>query len=75
MVGHSRVDAALWQSKEEVKVGVYPRGEDDDIDDLFANFVSWQSHGSLRTTYTKDGTDGGGLNRGPDHTFNDVVGP
>ena len=35
-IRYSRIDATLWQSKEEVKIGVYPGGEDDNIDDLFA---------------------------------------
>ena len=33
--GYSRVDAALRQSEEEVKVGVDTGGENDDIDYLF----------------------------------------
>jgi len=39
-VQYSRIDAALGQSEEEVEVGVYMGGEDDDIDDLFDEVVS-----------------------------------
>jgi len=39
-LGHSRVDAALRQGEEEVEICVYARGEDDDVDDLFAEVVS-----------------------------------
>lgn len=57
-----------------MKVCVYPRGEDDDIDDLFVKLVNRRSHGTLETAYTEDGTDGGGLDCSPDQTLDDVVG-
>jgi len=37
--GYSRVDAALWQGEEEVKVGIDAGGENDDIDYLFGQVV------------------------------------
>ena len=40
MTGHSRIDTALGQSEEEVKIGINPGGEDDNIDYLFAESVN-----------------------------------
>ena len=39
-VGHLRIDATLWEGEEEVEVCIYPRGEDDNIDNLFAEVVN-----------------------------------
>ena len=71
----SRIDAAQRQSEEGFDVCVYMRKEDDDIDDLFAEVVSEKPDGMPRTTYTEDGTNGGGLNCSPDQTLDDIVGP
>jgi len=73
--GYSRVDAALRQSEEEVKVGIDAGGENDDIDDLFGEVMDRGSYGTLRITYAEDCTDGGGLDCSSDQAFNDVVGP
>lgn len=75
VVEYSRIDAALGQSKEEVKVCVYVLSEDDDIDDLFAEVVGERPGRTLRTTYAEDGTNGGSLNCSPDQTLDDIVGP
>ena len=75
VVEYSRINAALRQSEEEVKVCVYVLGEDDNIDDLFAEVVGEKPGGMLRTTYAEDGTKGGGLNCSPDQTLDDIIGP
>ena len=75
VVEYSRIDTALRQSEEEVEVCVYVLGEDDDIDDLFAEIVGGKPGGMLRTTYTEDGTKRGCLNRSPDQTLDDIIGP
>lgn len=75
VVEYSRIDAALGQSKEEVKVCVYVLFEDDNIDDLFAEIVGGRPDGMLGTTYAEDGTKGGSLDRSPNQTLNNIVGP